>query len=107
MCFCSAPFLTISARQQALLNECDAAISPLKSSSAESEQRLKDHRRETITLLQAQHGTLPKTETELLQDNQRLSLQVQQTQKQMEVWRAAMLCRLKVSMKLKITLFTN
>uniref|UniRef100_A0A9J8ANR7 Centromere-associated protein E n=1 Tax=Cyprinus carpio carpio TaxID=630221 RepID=A0A9J8ANR7_CYPCA len=68
----------------ALLNECDAAISPLKSSSAESEQRLKDHRRETITLLQAQHGTLPKTETELLQDNQRLSLQVQQTQKQME-----------------------
>ncbi|XP_026110617.1 centromere-associated protein E isoform X1 [Carassius auratus] len=68
----------------ALLNKCDSAISPLKLSSAESEQRLKDQRRETITLLQAQHGTLPKTETELLQDNQRLSLQLQQTQKQME-----------------------
>ncbi|XP_052427628.1 centromere-associated protein E isoform X2 [Carassius gibelio] len=68
----------------ALLNKCDSAISPLKLSSGESEQRLKDQRRETITLLQAQHGTLPKTETELLQDNQRLSLQLQQTQKQME-----------------------
>ncbi|XP_016113871.1 centromere-associated protein E [Sinocyclocheilus grahami] len=68
----------------ALLNECDSAISPLKSSSAESELRLKDQRRETSTLLQAQHGTLPKTETELLQDNQRLSLQLQQTQKQIE-----------------------
>ncbi|XP_059408289.1 centromere-associated protein E isoform X5 [Carassius carassius] len=68
----------------ALLNKCDSAISPLKLSSAESEQRLKDQRRETITLLQAQHGTLPKTETELLQDNQRLSMQLQQTQKQME-----------------------
>ncbi|XP_016297019.1 centromere-associated protein E-like [Sinocyclocheilus anshuiensis] len=68
----------------ALLNECDSAISPLKSSSAESELRLKDQRRETSTLLQAQRGTLPKTETELLQDNQCLSLQLQQTQKQIE-----------------------
>ncbi|XP_073698964.1 uncharacterized protein [Garra rufa] len=68
----------------ALLNQCETAASPLKSASAESEQRLQDQRRETLTLLQGQHGTLPKTEAELLQDNQRVSLQLRQTQKQME-----------------------
>ncbi|KAF4119173.1 hypothetical protein G5714_001224 [Onychostoma macrolepis] len=68
----------------ALLNRCESARSPLISASAESEQQLEDQRRQTLTLLQAQHGTLPKTEAELLQDNQRVSLQLQQTQKQME-----------------------
>ncbi|XP_016422132.1 centromere-associated protein E-like isoform X3 [Sinocyclocheilus rhinocerous] len=68
----------------ALLNRCESVRSPLISASAESEQQLEDQRRQTLTLLQAQHGTLPKTEAELLQDNQRVSLQLQQTQKQME-----------------------
>ncbi|KAL0204444.1 hypothetical protein M9458_002462, partial [Cirrhinus mrigala] len=54
------------------------------SASAESEQRLEDQRRETLTLLQGQHGTLPKTEAELLRDYQRVSLQLQKAQKQME-----------------------
>ncbi|XP_048054189.1 centromere-associated protein E isoform X2 [Megalobrama amblycephala] len=68
----------------ALLDECESESAPLRSSSSESERRLKDLRRETVTLLQAQNGTLPKTEAELLRDNQHLSLQLQQTQKQME-----------------------
>ncbi|KAK2908448.1 hypothetical protein Q8A67_004285 [Cirrhinus molitorella] len=68
----------------ALLNQCETASSPLKSASADSEQRLKDQRRETLTLLQGQHGTLPKTEAELLQDNQRVSQQLLQTHKQIE-----------------------
>ncbi|XP_051759204.1 centromere-associated protein E isoform X4 [Ctenopharyngodon idella] len=68
----------------ALLNECESESSPLRSASSESERRLEDLRRETVTLLQAQNGTLPKTEAELLRDNQHLSLQLQQTQKQME-----------------------
>lgn len=89
--FFSAPFLTLSACQQALLDQCETAASPLRSASAESEQRLEDQRRETLTLLQGQHGTLPKTEAELLQDYQRVSLQLQQTQKQMEVRRAVCL----------------
>ncbi|XP_043104382.1 centromere-associated protein E isoform X1 [Puntigrus tetrazona] len=68
----------------ALLNRCESARSPLVSASAASKERLEDQRRQTLTLLQAQHGTLPKTEAELLQDSQRASLQLQQTQKQME-----------------------
>ncbi|XP_016115359.1 centromere-associated protein E-like [Sinocyclocheilus grahami] len=68
----------------ALLNRCESVRFPLISASAESEQQLEDQRRQTLTLLQAQHGTLPKTEAELLQDNQRVLLQLQQTQKQME-----------------------
>ncbi|XP_016349657.1 centromere-associated protein E-like isoform X2 [Sinocyclocheilus anshuiensis] len=68
----------------ALLNRCESVRSPLISASAESKQQLEDQRRQTLTLLQAQHGTLPKTEAELLQDNQRVLLQLQQTQKQME-----------------------
>ncbi len=86
-CVCSALLLIIGSGWQALLNRCESARSPLISSSAESEQQLTDQRRHTLTLLQAQHGTLPKTEAELLQDNQRVSLQLQQTQKQVEVWR--------------------
>ncbi|XP_050974643.1 centromere-associated protein E isoform X2 [Labeo rohita] len=74
----------------ALLDQCETAASPLRSASAESEQRLEDQRRETLTLLQGQHGTLPKTEAELLQDYQRVSLQLQQTQKQMEEIQAQM-----------------
>uniref|UniRef100_A0A9J8BZ24 Centromere-associated protein E n=1 Tax=Cyprinus carpio carpio TaxID=630221 RepID=A0A9J8BZ24_CYPCA len=68
----------------ALLNRCESVRSPFTPNSAESEQQLKDQRRHTLTLLQAQHDTLPKTEAELLRDNQRVSLQLQQTQKQME-----------------------
>ncbi|XP_067259077.1 centromere-associated protein E isoform X2 [Chanodichthys erythropterus] len=74
----------LKARYFALLDECESESAPLRSSSSESERRLKDLRRETVTLLQAQNGTLPKTEAELLRDNQHLSLQLQQTQKQME-----------------------
>ncbi|ROL50320.1 Centromere-associated protein E [Anabarilius grahami] len=74
----------LKAHYVALLDECESESAPLRSSSSESERRLKDLRRETVTLLQAQNGTLPKTEAELLRDNQHLSLQVQQTQKQME-----------------------
>ncbi|KAK9980433.1 hypothetical protein ABG768_000041 [Culter alburnus] len=73
----------LKARYVALLDECESESAPLRSSSSESERRLKDLRRETVTLLQAQNGTLPKTEAELLRDNQHLSLQLQQTQKQM------------------------
>ncbi|KAK7162327.1 hypothetical protein R3I94_004856 [Phoxinus phoxinus] len=71
----------LNAHYIALLADCESEISPLKSSS---ERRLTDLRRETVTLLEALNGTLPKTEAELLQDNLSLSLQLQQTQKQME-----------------------
>ncbi|XP_051560864.1 centromere-associated protein E-like [Myxocyprinus asiaticus] len=69
----------------AVLHECHSEMSLLKSASVESELHLKEQRRETLALLQTQNGTLPKTEAELLQDNQRLSLQLQQTHKQMQV----------------------
>ncbi|XP_051557981.1 centromere-associated protein E isoform X2 [Myxocyprinus asiaticus] len=69
----------------AVLNECHFEMSLLKSASVESEQRLKEQRRETLALLQTQNGILPKTEAELLQDNKNLSLQLQQTHKQMQV----------------------
>ncbi|XP_056320072.1 centromere-associated protein E isoform X4 [Danio aesculapii] len=67
-----------------LLNKYDSEINPLKFSSSESERRLEDQRKQTLTLLKAQNGTLPKTEAELLQDNQRLSLQLQQTHRHVE-----------------------
>ncbi|XP_005168062.1 centromere-associated protein E isoform X1 [Danio rerio] len=67
-----------------LLNKCDSEINPLKSSSSESERRLEDQRRQTLTLLKAQNGTLPKTEAELLQDNQHLSQQLQQAHRHVE-----------------------
>ncbi|XP_056102973.1 centromere-associated protein E isoform X2 [Rhinichthys klamathensis goyatoka] len=74
----------LNAHYIALLNDCESEISPLISSSSESERRLKDLRRETVTLLKALNGTLPKAEAELLQDNLSLTLRLQQTQKQME-----------------------
>ncbi|XDV14395.1 hypothetical protein PO909_014659, partial [Leuciscus waleckii] len=80
----------LNAHYIALHNDCKSEISPLKSSSSESERRLKDLRRETVTLLKALNGTLPKTEAELLQDNLSLSLQLQKTQKQMEEIREQM-----------------
>lgn len=67
-----------------LLNKCDSEINPLKCSSSESERRLEDQRRQTLTLLKAQNGTLPKTEAELLQDNQHLSQQLQQAHRHVE-----------------------
>ncbi|XP_051982459.1 LOW QUALITY PROTEIN: centromere-associated protein E [Xyrauchen texanus] len=69
----------------ATLNECHFDMSLLKSASVESEQRLTEQRRETLALLQTQNGILPKTEAELLRDNKNLSLQLQQTRKQMQV----------------------
>ncbi|XP_057188769.1 centromere-associated protein E isoform X2 [Triplophysa rosa] len=68
-----------------LLDQCHAEISLLKSNSAESERRLKEQRRETLTLLRTPDEIQPKTEAELLQDNQRLTLQLQQTKREMEV----------------------
>nr|XP_055062269.1 centromere-associated protein E [Misgurnus anguillicaudatus] len=69
----------------ALLDQCDAELVLLKSASDKSEERLKEQRRETLTLLRTQDDVRPKTEVELLQDNRRLSLELQQTQRQMEV----------------------
>ncbi|XP_077094163.1 centromere-associated protein E [Siphateles boraxobius] len=74
----------LNAHYLTLLNDYESEISPLKSSSSESERRLKDLRRETVTLLKAIDGTLPKTEAELLQDNLSLTLKLQKAQKQME-----------------------
>lgn len=62
-----------------------SAAGALKSSEAELEQRLREEQRENLALLPAQTSDCPKTEAELLQDKQRLSLQLQQTRKQMEV----------------------
>ncbi|KAA0722652.1 E Centromere protein [Triplophysa tibetana] len=75
----------LRSRREALLDQFHAEISLLKSNSAESERRLKEQRRETLTLLRTPDEIQPKTEAELLQDNQRLTLQLQQTQRQMEV----------------------
>ncbi|XP_067298423.1 centromere-associated protein E isoform X2 [Pseudorasbora parva] len=74
----------LSARYIALLNELESEISPLKSSSSESERRLKDLRRETVTLLRAHSTDLPKAEAELLQEKLHLSQRLQHTQMQME-----------------------
>ncbi|XP_062866436.1 centromere-associated protein E isoform X2 [Trichomycterus rosablanca] len=71
--------------RKGLLDKYDSAVSTLKSLEAESEQRLNEERRDNLTLLAANNVGQPKTEAELLQDKQRLTLQLQQTQKQMEV----------------------
>ncbi|XP_056595003.1 centromere-associated protein E isoform X2 [Triplophysa dalaica] len=75
----------LRSRRAALLDQFHAEISLLKSNSAESERRLKEQRRETLTLLRTPDEIQPKTEAELLQDNQRLTLQLQHTQRQMKV----------------------
>ncbi|XP_065110107.1 centromere-associated protein E isoform X2 [Paramisgurnus dabryanus] len=75
----------LNSRHVALLDQCEAELVLLKSASDKSEERLKEQRRETLTLLRTQDDIRPKTEAELLQDNHRLSLELQQTQRQMEV----------------------
>ncbi|KAI4891029.1 hypothetical protein NFI96_013890, partial [Prochilodus magdalenae] len=68
-----------------LLDMYDSAVSVLKSLETETEQKLREERRENLALLPTQNSDRPKTEADLLQDKQRLSLQLQQAQKQMEV----------------------
>ncbi|XP_066516219.1 centromere-associated protein E isoform X2 [Hoplias malabaricus] len=68
-----------------LLDTHDSAVSDLKPLEVESAQKLREEQRENLALLPGQNYDQPKTEAELLQDKQRLSLQLQQAQKQMEV----------------------
>ncbi|KAK1802937.1 hypothetical protein P4O66_021473 [Electrophorus voltai] len=70
---------------QRLLDQDDAVVSVLRSSSAESEQKLRDEQRESLALLPPHSTDRPKTEAELLLEKQSLHLQLQQTQQQMEV----------------------
>ncbi|KAL6481452.1 hypothetical protein MHYP_G00095320 [Metynnis hypsauchen] len=80
---------TLTERQRLLrkrlLDMYDSAVTVLKPLESESEQRLREEQRENLALLPAQNSDRPKTEAELLQDKQHLSLQLQQAQRQMEV----------------------
>lgn len=68
-----------------MLDKYGSAVSVLKPLEDESLQRLKEERRESLALLPSQSSVKPKTEADLLQDKQRLSLQLQQAQKHLEV----------------------
>lgn len=68
-----------------MLDKHGSTVSVLKPLEEESVQRLKEERSETLTLLPSQSSEKPKTEADLLQDKQRLSLQLQQAQKHLEV----------------------
>ncbi|XP_053471518.1 centromere-associated protein E isoform X3 [Ictalurus furcatus] len=70
---------------QSMLDKYGSAVSVLKPMQDESVQRLKEERSESLALLPSQSSEKPKTEADLLQDKQRLSLQLQQAQKHLEV----------------------
>ncbi|XP_034156118.2 centromere-associated protein E isoform X2 [Pangasianodon hypophthalmus] len=70
--------------RQSMLDKYGSAVSVLKPLEDESIQRLTEERRESLALLPSQGSEKPKTEADLLQDKQRLSLQLQQTQKHLE-----------------------
>ncbi|XP_037399048.1 centromere-associated protein E isoform X2 [Pygocentrus nattereri] len=80
---------TLTERQRLLrkrlLDMYDSAVTVLKPLESESEERLREEQRENLALLPAQNNDRPKTEAELLQDKQHLSLQLQQAQRQVEV----------------------
>ncbi|XP_060754645.1 centromere-associated protein E isoform X2 [Neoarius graeffei] len=71
--------------RKSMLDKYDAAVSVLKPLEEESLQRLKEDRSESLALLPSPSSEKPKTEADLLQDKQRLSLQLQQAQKHLEV----------------------
>ncbi|XP_017313628.1 centromere-associated protein E isoform X3 [Ictalurus punctatus] len=70
---------------QSMLDKYGSAVSVLKPMQDESVQRLKEERSESLALLPSQSSEKPKTEADLLQDKQRLFLQLQQAQKHLEV----------------------
>ncbi|TSK17800.1 Centromere-associated protein E [Bagarius yarrelli] len=70
---------------QSVLDKFSSASSVLKPLEEESIQRLKEERSESLALLPSPGSEKAKTEAELLQDKQRLFLQLQKTQKNLEV----------------------
>ncbi|XP_058236857.1 centromere-associated protein E [Hemibagrus wyckioides] len=70
---------------QSMLDKYSSAVSVLKPLEEESIQKLKEERSESLALLPSRSSEKPKTEADLLQDKQRLSLQLQQAQKHLEV----------------------
>lgn len=70
---------------QSMLDKYSTAVSVLKSLEEKSIQRLKEEKRESLALLPSQSSEKPKTEADLLQDKQHLSLQLHQTQNHLEV----------------------
>ncbi|KAF4075058.1 hypothetical protein AMELA_G00230190 [Ameiurus melas] len=70
---------------KSMLDKYGSAVSVLKPMQDESVQRLKEERSESLALLPPPSSEKPKTEADLLQDKQRLSLQLQQAQKHLEV----------------------
>ncbi|XP_027012210.2 centromere-associated protein E isoform X2 [Tachysurus fulvidraco] len=70
---------------QSMLDKYSCAVSFLKPLEEESVKRLKEERSESLTLLTSRSSEKPKTEADLLQAKQSLSLQLQQSQKHLEV----------------------
>lgn len=70
---------------QSMLDKYISAVSILKPLEEESIQKLKEERSESLALLPSRSNEKPKTEADLLQDKQRLYLQLQQAQKHLEV----------------------
>ncbi|KAM9454725.1 centromere-associated protein E [Clarias gariepinus] len=68
-----------------MLEKYSSAVSALKPLEDEAVHRLKEERRESLALLPSQTNEKPKTEADLLQDKHRLSLQLHQAQKHLEV----------------------
>ncbi|KAF5902614.1 centromere-associated protein E, partial [Clarias magur] len=71
--------------RQSMLEKYSSAVSALKPLEDEAVQRLKEERRESLALLPSPSNEKPKTEADLLQDKHRLSLQLHQAQKHLEV----------------------
>ncbi|XP_030641093.1 centromere-associated protein E [Chanos chanos] len=78
---------TVHQRQvfERLRDEYGSCFSVLDSCTAESRHRLKEQRSESLALLRTQEGASPKTQADLLQDNHRLGLQLQQAQRDRQV----------------------
>ncbi|GAA6089757.1 centromere-associated protein E isoform X1 [Tachysurus ichikawai] len=75
---------------QSMLDKYSCAVSVLKPLEEESIKKLKEERSESLTLLTSRSSEKPKTEADLLQAKQSLSLQLQQAQKHLEVLRKKM-----------------
>ncbi|KAK2817883.1 hypothetical protein Q7C36_021816 [Tachysurus vachellii] len=75
---------------QSMLDKYSCAVSFLKPLEEESIKRLKEERSESLTLLSSWSSEKPKTEADLLQAKQSLSLQLQRAQKHLEVLQTKM-----------------
>lgn len=71
----------LPASMQPILNENNKVLEELKELYAQSESQLREEKSKSSTLLQALEGAPLKTEVSLLEDNQKLVVQLQEAER--------------------------